>query len=120
LYAALALAGRRSGYVIVIVMSLLASGLPAVHMKGRGIVGGGIAESGGGFFFVWTLLTRKGPWRRACKLDRLFCSGVCHYWWDARFRLWPAFMSPPLALRTFPLMATGSPWAKGLWCRGSS
>lgn len=54
LYGTLALAGRRSGYVIILVASLLASGLPVVHMRGVG-VGFGTTRSGG-FFFVWTLI----------------------------------------------------------------
>ena len=56
LYGTLALAGRRSGYVIVLVLSLLASGVPVIHMRGRGLVGGDIANSGGVFFWVWTLI----------------------------------------------------------------
>jgi hypothetical protein len=52
----LALAGRRSGYVTVLVLSLLASGIPVIHMTGSGLVGGDIAKSGGAFFFVWTLI----------------------------------------------------------------
>ena len=56
LYATLALPGRRAGYVIILVASLLASGLPVVHMRGAGLVGGDIGKSGGAFFFVWTLI----------------------------------------------------------------
>jgi hypothetical protein len=56
LYATLVLAGRRSGYVITLVASLLGSGIPVVHMRGRGLVGGDIANSGGVFFWVWTLI----------------------------------------------------------------
>ena len=57
LYGTLVLAGRRSGYVIILVLSLLVSGVPVIHMIGkRGIVGGAIAESSGNFFFAWTLL----------------------------------------------------------------
>jgi len=57
LYATLVLAERRSGYLIILVASLLAAGLPVVHMTGAGgVVGGAIAKSGGAFFFVWTLL----------------------------------------------------------------
>jgi hypothetical protein len=57
LYGTLMLAERRSGYVIILVLSLLASGLPVVHMVGKGgVVGGAIAESSGAFFFAWTLL----------------------------------------------------------------
>src|SRR5215213_9497934 len=54
LYGSLVLAGRRSGYIIILVLSLLASGLPVIHMRGVG-VGFGTTRSGG-VFFVWTLL----------------------------------------------------------------
>jgi hypothetical protein len=54
LYGTLVLAGRRSGYVIILIASLLASGLPVVHMRGVGF-GFGTTRSGG-FFFVWTLI----------------------------------------------------------------
>jgi hypothetical protein len=58
LYGTLVLAGRRLGYVIILVLSLLASGIPVVHMAGSGLVGGKINSSGdfGEFFFVWTLI----------------------------------------------------------------
>ena len=56
LYGTLVLAGRRSGYVVILVVSFLASGLPLVHMTGSGLAGGRIANSGGAFFFVWTLI----------------------------------------------------------------
>ena len=56
LYATLVLAGRQSGYVIILVVSILASGLPLVHMTGSGLAGGRNADSGGTFFFGWTLL----------------------------------------------------------------
>jgi len=56
LYGTLALAPRRSGYVIMFLGSLLASGVPVVHMTGAGLVGGRIANSSGVFFWVWTLL----------------------------------------------------------------
>jgi hypothetical protein len=54
LYGTLALSERRSGYIIILVASLLASGLPVVHMRGAG-VGFGTNRSSG-FFFVWTLI----------------------------------------------------------------
>ncbi len=53
LYGTLVLAGRRSGYVIILLMSLLLMGIPVIHMRGAGI-GFGTHRSGG-FFFVWTL-----------------------------------------------------------------
>jgi hypothetical protein len=56
LYATLVLAGRRSGYIIILIASLLASGIPYIHMRGVGLVGGRIANSIGKFFWVWTLL----------------------------------------------------------------
>ena len=56
LYGTLVLAGRRSGYIIIILGSLLGSLMPLAHMRGRGLVGGDIAHSSGVFFWVWTLL----------------------------------------------------------------
>jgi len=55
LYGTLVLAGKRSGYVIILVGSLLGLLVPVIHMKGRG-VGGAIAKSSGAFFFIWTLI----------------------------------------------------------------
>jgi hypothetical protein len=56
LYGTLVLAGRRSGYIIILLGSLLALGVPVIHMKGAG-VGAQVARApGGGFFFVWTLI----------------------------------------------------------------
>jgi hypothetical protein len=55
LYATLVLAERRSGLAIILVFSLLASGLPVIHMSGSGGMTAGI-KSGGAFFFAWTLL----------------------------------------------------------------
>src|SRR4051812_16891042 len=54
LYGTLVLAGRRSGYIIILIASLLLMGIPVIHMRGVG-VGFGTTRSGG-FFFVWTLL----------------------------------------------------------------
>jgi len=54
LYGTLVLAGRRSGYVIILLASLLMMVVPVIHMRGVGI-GFGTKRSGG-FFFVWTLL----------------------------------------------------------------
>jgi hypothetical protein len=55
LYGTLVLAGKRSGYVIILLGSLLELVVPVIHMKGAG-VGGAIATSNGAFFFIWTLL----------------------------------------------------------------
>lgn len=57
LYGTLALAGRRSGYVIILLGSLLSLAVPILHMKGKGVgVASGIANSSGGFFFIWTIV----------------------------------------------------------------
>ena len=78
---ALLLAGRRSGYVIILLGGILSLGVPVLHMKGKGVgVASGIANSSGSFFFIWTLialgvtglfsviLSARGlgslPWRR--------------------------------------------------------
>ena len=55
LYGTLVLAGRRSGYIIVLLGSLLGSVMPLAHMRGAGLVGR-IAHSSGVFFWVWTLI----------------------------------------------------------------
>jgi hypothetical protein len=55
LYATLVLAERRSGYVILLVMSILGAGVPYLHMRGAGLAGGRIANSSGMFFWVFTL-----------------------------------------------------------------
>ena len=54
LYGTLVLAERRSGYVIILLGSLLGLVVPVIHMKGAGV--GAIAKSSGAFFFIWTLL----------------------------------------------------------------
>jgi hypothetical protein len=57
LYGTLVLAERRSGYVIMLLGSLLSLAVPVLHMKGKGVgVASGIANSSGGFFFVWTII----------------------------------------------------------------
>ena len=54
LYGALVLGERRSGYIIQLVGAILASGMPALHMRGRI---NDIAHSSGGYFFIFTLMT---------------------------------------------------------------
>jgi hypothetical protein len=55
LYGTLVLAERRSGYVIILLGSILGSVVPVVHfMRAGGVVGGEIAKSSGNLFFVWT------------------------------------------------------------------
>jgi hypothetical protein len=74
----LLLAGRRSGYVIMLLTGIIAAGMPFIHMRGARYAEH--AASRGGFFFVWTLfavgvtgvfsiiLSAQGlwslPWRR--------------------------------------------------------
>jgi hypothetical protein len=81
LYGALVLAGRRSGYIVMLLGSLLSMFVPYVHMKGKGVgVTSSLDNTSGHFFFVWTLiaigvtglfsaiLSARGlwslPWRR--------------------------------------------------------
>jgi hypothetical protein len=57
LYGTLVLAGRRAGYIIIFLGSVLGLVIPVLHMKGtRGIIGGDIGNSGQAFLFVWTIL----------------------------------------------------------------
>jgi len=56
LYATLVLAERRSGLVIILLFSIGAAGIPLIHMRGAGLVGGAIANSSDVFFWVWTLI----------------------------------------------------------------
>ena len=103
-YATLALGERRSAYVVVLVMSLLASGLPVIHMTGRsGIIGVSARSAGalGAFFFGWTLiavgvtgplgvlLSARGLWR------------LTRERWRTRLRA-PAAPSPSVDLASAP------------------
>jgi hypothetical protein len=57
LYGTLGLSGKRLGLIIILLGSILASGVPVLHMSGKGLVGGRIApNSDGAFFWVWTLI----------------------------------------------------------------
>jgi hypothetical protein len=58
LYGTLVLAGRRSGYIIMLLVGLFAAGMPVIHMRGAHY--GDVARSAGGFFFVWTLWALGG------------------------------------------------------------
>jgi len=55
LYGTVVPAGKLSGYVILLLVSLLELVIPIIHMKGAG-VGRAVAQSNGAFFFIWTLL----------------------------------------------------------------
>ena len=57
LFGTTVLAGRRSGYIIILLGSILAAGVPVIHMKGAGLVGPRVVNSGRVFFWVWTLIT---------------------------------------------------------------
>ncbi len=95
LYGTTVLAERRSGYVIVLLGSLLSLAVPILHMKGRGVgVASGIANSSGGFFFIWTIialgvtalfsviLSVRGlwslPWRRPGRTTTRTQNGPSH------------------------------------------
>ena len=57
LYATLVLAGRRSGYIIILLASLLGLFVPYLHMRGNGVgVSPRVANTSGALFFVWTLI----------------------------------------------------------------
>ena len=57
LYGTLVLGGRRAGYIIIFLGSVLGLIVPVVHMKGtRGVIGGDIGNSSQAFLFVWTIL----------------------------------------------------------------
>ena len=56
LYGTLVLAERRSGYIIMLVGSLLGLAMPVIHVMGAGgVFRGEIAKSSPAFLFVWTL-----------------------------------------------------------------
>lgn len=54
LYGTVVLAGRRSGYIIMLLGALLGCLVPVLHMIGARY--GEIAQSNGAFFFIWTLI----------------------------------------------------------------
>ena len=54
LVAAVLLTGKRAGYLVLSLGSLMAAGMPVLHLQGRSI--GAIIQSPGGYFFLWTLL----------------------------------------------------------------
>jgi hypothetical protein len=56
LYGTLVLAGKRSGYIVILLGSILGTLMCYSHMRYAGLVGGRIAGSSGMFFWVWTLL----------------------------------------------------------------
>ena len=57
LYGTLVLGGRRAGYIIILLGSVLGLVIPVIHMKGaRGVIGGDIGNSSQAFLFVWSML----------------------------------------------------------------
>ena len=57
LYGTLMLAGRRSGYIIILLFSLFSLVVPLVHSQGKGFgLASRMAYAGGHFFFVFSLL----------------------------------------------------------------
>ena len=56
LYAAVLAAEKRWGRVLLLIMSLLATGLPIIHMSGKSGITAAIPKAGAAFFFAWNLL----------------------------------------------------------------
>lgn len=57
LYGTLVLAERRSGYIIILIGSLLGLGVSVIHFRGpSGVLNAEHLKSSGAFFFIWTLL----------------------------------------------------------------
>ena len=57
LFGTLVLAERRSGYIVMLIGSLLSLVVPIIHMKGKGVgIASRLVNTSGHFFFVWTLL----------------------------------------------------------------
>jgi len=74
LYGTVELAGRRSGYVVTLLLGILAAGLPVLHTAG------GPRSAGRGFFFVWTLLAlgASGVFSAALSVRGLWRSARTH------------------------------------------
>ena len=62
LYGTVELAGRRLGFVITLLLGVLAAAMPVLHTVG------GPRSAGRGFFFVWT--------RLALGASGVFCAGL--------------------------------------------
>ncbi len=76
--------GGRLGLVILLLGSILASGVPILHMQGIGLIGGRIAvNSSGALFWVWTNIA-------------LGASGMVSFVLSA-LALWSAFRRTPNA-----------------------
>ena len=55
LYGTLVLAGKRLGYIIMLLGALFGLLMPIIHMTGNGI-SSELLKSGGSYMFVWTLI----------------------------------------------------------------
>lgn len=56
LYGTLVLSERRSGYVIMLIGSIIGLGMPVMHVMGAGgVFHAHLVKSNGDFLFVWTL-----------------------------------------------------------------
>jgi hypothetical protein len=53
-YAAVVLVGKRWGYVIVLLLSVMGTAVPYLHMRGQGL--GRLADSDGALLFILALL----------------------------------------------------------------
>jgi hypothetical protein len=57
LYGTLVLAGRKSGYIILLIVGLAGLGMPIIHMAlAHNVVANELARARGDYLFVWTLL----------------------------------------------------------------
>ena len=57
LYGILAFAGRKSGYIVALVGSLIAVGMPVLHLAlAKRVIENELARARGDYLFVWTLL----------------------------------------------------------------
>lgn len=83
LFGPLLLAERRSGYIIMLIASLGAMGMPVLHMSlAKHVIAIELARPRGDFFFVWTLLALgvlglltfilsvRGLWKREWEQSR--------------------------------------------------
>ena len=57
LYGTVVLSGRRAGYILMMLGSVLGIVVSIAHMRGAGLVGGRIANSSGVYFWVFTQLS---------------------------------------------------------------
>jgi biotin transporter BioY len=67
MYGTLVLAERRSGILIMLLVSLFAMAMPVLHTRGSGVAKS--AQSSGGFFFIWTILALGALGTLSCILS---------------------------------------------------